>query len=224
MMKSNEQLQKDVMDAIKWEPQLHAAEIGVIVHDGIVTLTGTVDNYSKKLAAQDATKEVAGVKAVVEKIDVKYPYSGVKADDEIAADVLKSLKNQWNVPDERIKIEVEDGWVTLTGEVHWNYQKEAAKHAIENIPGIKGVFNHIKIKTQHKSELEKKVIENALHRHWSINADDIKVSVDNDKVILDGTVTSLYQKEEAEKIAWKTPGVLFVDNNLVIDYKYDYVV
>ncbi|UPT69880.1 MAG: BON domain-containing protein [Flavobacterium sp. JAD_PAG50586_2] len=204
-MKSNEQLQKDVLDAIKWEPQLHAAEIGVIVHDGIVTLTGTVDNYNKKLAAQDATKEVAGVKAVVEKIDVKYPHSGIKSNDEIAAEALKSLKNHWNVPDERIKIEVEDGWITLNGDVHWNYQKEAAKRAVENIPGVKGVFNHIQIKTQHKSELEKKVIENALRRHWSINADDIRVLVDNDKVILNGTVTSLYQKEEAEKIAWKTP-------------------
>ena len=105
-MKSNEQLQEDVMDAIKWEPQLHAAEIGVIVHDGIVTLTGTVDNFNKKLAAEKATKDVAGVKAIVEKIDVKYPHPGRKTDDEIAKDVLKSLQNHWNVPDEKLKIEV----------------------------------------------------------------------------------------------------------------------
>ncbi|MDN3677815.1 BON domain-containing protein [Flavobacterium paronense] len=223
-MKSNEQLQKDVMDALKWEPQLHAAEIGVIVHDGIVTLTGTVDNYSKKIAAETAAKEVAGVKALVEKIDVKYSFTETKTDDEIAAEVLKALRNNWNVPDEKIKIEVDDAWVTLNGDVTWNYQKEAAKHAIENVPGVKGVFNHIQIKSLHKSELEKKVIENALRRHWSINADDIRVSVNNNKVILNGTVTSLNQKEEAEKIAWKTPGVLFVDNNLVIDYKYDYAV
>jgi osmotically-inducible protein OsmY len=221
-MKSNEQLQEDVMDAIKWEPQLHAAEIGVIVHDGIVTLTGTVDNFNKKLAAEKATKDVAGVKAIVEKIDVKYLHSGRKTDDEIAKDVLKSLQNHWNVPDEKLKIEVEDAWVTLNGEVFWNYQKEAAKHAIENIPGVKGVFNHIKIKALHKNELEKKVIEKALRRHWSINSDDIKVAAENDKVTLKGRVTSLYQKEEAEKIAWKTPGVMSVDNNLVIDYKYDF--
>lgn len=221
-MKSNEQLQKDVMEALKWEPQLHAAEIGVIVHDGIVTLTGTVDNYNKKIAAETATKEVAGVKAVVEKIDVKYSSFGTKTDEEIAAEVLKSLRNNWNVPHERITVEVEDAWVTLNGDVTWNYQKEAAKNAIGNIPGVRGVFNHIKIAALHKDELEKSVIEKALRRHWSINADDIKVSVENNKVILRGTVTSLYQKEEAEKIAWKTPGVLFVDNNLVVDYKYDF--
>lgn len=222
-MKSNEQLQKDVMDALKWEPQLHAAEIGVIVHDGIVTLTGTVNAYNKKIAAEAAAKEVAGVKAVVEKIDINYPYSAIKPDEEIAANVLKSLQNHWNVPDDKITIEVDDAWITLNGVVNWNYQKEAAKHAIENIPGVKGVFNHITIKSAHKSELEKKVIENALHRHWAINADDIRVTVQSNKVTLDGTVTSLYQKEEAEKIAWKTPGVWFVDNNLVIDYKYDFV-
>jgi osmotically-inducible protein OsmY len=221
-MKSNEQLQKDVMDAIKWEPQLHTAEIGVIVHDGIVTLTGTVDNYNKKIAAESATKEVAGVKAVVEKIDVKYSSLGKKTDEDIAAEVLKSLRNHWNVPDEKITVEVEDAWVTLNGDVTWNYQKEAAKNAIANIPGVRGVFNHIKIAALHKDELEKRVVEKALQRHWSINADDIKVTVENNKVILSGTVTSLYQKEEAEKIAWKTPGVLFVDNNLVVDYKYDF--
>ncbi len=223
-MKSNEQLQRDVMDSLRWEPQLNATEIGVIVHDGIVTLTGTVDNYSKKLAAEAATKEVAGVKAVVEKIDVKYSFSGIKTDDEIATEALKALQNSRNVPDAKIKFEVEDAWVTLNGDVTWNYQKEAAKSVVENVPGVKGVINHIQLKTVHKSELEKKVIENALRRHWSINADDIKVNVKNNRVMLDGSVTSLYQKDEAEKIAWKTPGVLFVDNNLVIDYKYDYAV
>jgi len=222
-MKSNEQLQKDVMDALKWEPQLHATEIGVIVHDGIVTLTGTVDNYSKKIAAELAVKDVAGVKALVEKIDVKYPHSGIKDDDEIAAEVLKSLQNHWNVPYEKIKVEVEDAWVTLNGDVAWNYQKEAAKHAVENLAGVRGVFNHIKIKALHKSELEKKVIENALRRHWSINADDVHVAVERDKVILTGKVTSMYQKEAAGKIAWKTPGVMFVENNLVVDYKHEYV-
>jgi len=223
-MKSNEQLQKDVMDALKWEPQLHAAEIGVIVHDGIVTLTGTVDNYTKKLAAEAAAKDVAGVKAIVEKIDVMYSFSSTKTDDEIAKDALRLLQNNWSVPAEKIQIEVEDAWVTLNGEVTWNYQKEAAKRSIESIPGVKGVFNHIKIKALHKNELEKKVIENALRRHWSINADNVHVAVDHNRVVLTGSVTSMYQKEEVEKIAWNTPGVLFVDNNLVIDYKYDYVV
>jgi osmotically-inducible protein OsmY len=222
-MKSNEQLQQDVMEALKWEPQLNATEIGVIVHDGIVSLTGTVDNYNKKIAAESAVKEVSGVKAVVEKIEVRYPSTLTKTDDQIAADVLKSLQNYWNVPDERIKVKVEHGWVTLTGDVTWNYQKDAARRAIENIPGVKGVSNNILIRSQYVNALEKSVIEKALRRHWSINADDIHVAVNENRVTLTGKVNSLFQKEEAEKIAWKTPGVVFVDNNLVIDYKYDYV-
>lgn len=222
-MKSNEQLQQDVMEALKWEPQLNATEIGVIVHDGIVSLTGTVDNYNKKIAAESAVKEVSGVKAVVEKIEVRYPSALTKTDDQIAADVLKSLQNYWNVPDERIKVKVEHGWVTLTGDVTWNYQKDAARRAIENIPGVKGISNNILIRSQYVNALEKSVIEKALRRHWSINADDIHVAVNENRVTLTGKVNSLFQKEEAEKIAWKTPGVVFVDNNLVIDYKYDYV-
>ena len=154
-MKNNEQLQMEVLEAIKWEPQLNATEISVIVHDGIVSLTGTVDNYSKKIAAESATKNVAGVKAVVEKIDVKYPHFGVKIDDKIANEVLKSLKNHWNVPQERIKIEVEEAWVTLNGDVTWNYQREAAKDAIDNLPGVKGVINNIKIRANAITELEK---------------------------------------------------------------------
>lgn len=222
-MKSNEQLQKEVMDALKWEPQLHAAEIGVIVHDGIVTLMGTVDNYNKKMAAESAAKDVAGVKAVVEKIEVKYAHSVKKTDEEIAAEVLKSLQNHFNIPAERIKVEVEDAWVTLSGDVTWNYQKEAAKQAIEHIPGVKGVSNNIKIRAVLKNELEKKLIEKALKRHWSINADDIQVTVVGNEVILTGKVTSMYQKEEASKIAWKTPGVWSVNNKLVVDYNYEFV-
>jgi osmotically-inducible protein OsmY len=222
-MKSNEQLQQDVMEALKWEPQLNATEIGVIVHDGIVSLTGTVDNYNKKIAAESAVKDVSGVKAVVEKIEVRYPSALTKTDDQIAADVIKSLQNYWNVPDERIKVKVEHGWVTLTGDVTWNYQKDAAKRAVENISGVKGVSNNILIRSQYVNTLEKNVIEKALRRHWSINADDIHVAVNENRVTLTGKVNSLFQKEEAEKIAWKTPGVVFVDNNLVIDYKYDYV-
>jgi osmotically-inducible protein OsmY len=222
-MKTNEQLQKDVMDAIMWEPELQAAEIGVTVHEGIVTLLGTVDNYNKKMAAEVAAKEVEGVKALIEKIEVKYDHSAKKTDEDIASDVLKFLHNRWNVPYDRIKVEIENGWVTLTGDVTWNYQKESAQQAIENIPGVKGVSNNIKIRALLKNELDKNLIEKALKRHWSINADDIHVDIDGNEVILTGKVTSLYQKEEASKIAWKTPGVSLVDNKLVVDSSYKFV-
>ena len=221
-MKSNEQLQKEVMEALRWEPKLDAAEIGVTVHEGIVTLTGIVDNYNKKRVAETAAKKVAGVKAIVEKIEVVYANSGVKTDEEIAKEVLASLQSHWNVPDERIKVKVENGWVTAEGAVTWNYQREATKHAIENVQGVKGVTSKIELRSSLVNVLEKKVIEKALQRHWSIDADDIEVSVDGHKVTLTGKVGSIYQKEEASKIAWKTPGVMDVDNKLIIEYEYDY--
>lgn len=221
-MKTNEQLQRDVLDALKWEPKLHAAEIGVTAHDGVVSLTGTVSNYGKKLAAERATKNTAGVRAIVEKIDVTYPHSGVKTDEEIAANVLKALRDNWDVPDEKIKIEVEDAWITLSGDVSWNFEKEAAKNAIDNIPGVKGVINNIIVKSVLKNELEKKLIEKALHRHSSLNANNIHVEVAGTKVVLTGKVNSMYQKEEAGKIAWKTPGVWSVINNIVVEYDYEY--
>ena len=119
-MKTNEILQKDVQDAIKWEPLLHAAEIGVIVKDGVVTLTGTVDSYAKKIEAEQAAKMVSGVKAVVEKIEIKYGNYGKKSDEDIANEIINAFKWNWSIPDEKIKVKVENGWVTLTGIVIWN--------------------------------------------------------------------------------------------------------
>lgn len=221
-MKTNEELQKDVQDAIKFQPLLHAAEIGVTVKDGIVTLSGVVDGYFKKTEAENATKNVAGVKAVVENITIKYNnYS--KDDNEVAVEVLKALKASWSVPNDTVKVKVENGWVTLDGELPWNYQREAAKSAINYLPGIKGITNNIKIKSEVHDAIEQKEVENALARHWSINAKDIKVKASGTNVTLTGNVTSLYQKEEAGHIAWNTPGVWSVDNKLEVEYDYSYV-
>ncbi len=222
-MKNNAELQKDVQDAIKWEPLLNAAEIGVIVKDGVVTLTGTVDNYFKKSEAEGAAKNVAGVKAVVEKIEVKYSNTWSKTDGEIATEVVNAFKWNWQVPNDKIKVKVEDGWVTLEGELHWGYQRIAAREAVEKLKGVKGVFNNTKIKSESKEAIEAKDIRNALDRHWSINADDITVNVSGTEVTLTGTVTSWYQKQEAEKIAWKAKGVGSVDNELVVEYDYSLI-
>ncbi|WP_343631120.1 BON domain-containing protein [Fluviicola sp.] len=219
-MKTNEQLQKDVQDAIKWEPLLKAAEIGVIVKDGIVTLTGTVDNYAKKLQVEKAAKSVLGVKAIAEDIEVKFADSKKKDDAEIAEDVVFALSVDLIVPDKKIQVKVENGWVTLEGEVHWNFQREAAKRAIEHITGVRGVFNHLKIKSELNDAIEQKEIEAALHRSWAVNDKDIRVHVEGRTVRLTGTVASLYQKEEAGRIAWKTPGIWHVENNLEVDYEY----
>lgn len=221
-MKTNEELQKDVQDAIKFQPLLQAAEIGVIVKNGIVTLTGVVDGYFKKTEAENAAKNVVGVKAVVENITIKYNnYS--KTDSEIAEEVLKALNESWSVPKDKVQVKVENGWVTLEGELPWNYQREAAKSTINYLQGVKGIANHIKIKSEVQDAIEKKDVEKALERHWSINAEDIHVKAEGSKIILTGNVTSLYQKEEAGKIAWNTPGVWSVDNKLEVEYDYSYI-
>ncbi len=215
-MKTNESLQKDVQDAIKWEPLLHAAEIGVIVKDGIVTLTGTVDSYSKKIEAETAAKKVAGVKAVVEDIDIDYGHFGKTTDEEVAAEVVKAFKSSISVPDEKVKVKVEDGWVTIDGTVNWDYQRRASKNAIINLKGVRGVTNSIKIKSEINDEVEKKEIEKALRRNWAINSDDIYVDVNNNEVKLSGVVDSFYEKDEAERIAWNAPGVWSVNNELAV--------
>lgn len=219
-MKTNSQLQKDVQDAIRWEPLLKAAEIGVIVNDGIVTLTGTVDNYSKKLQAEKAAKSVAGVKAIAEDIEVKFAGSHKKDDTEIAEEILFSLRSDLLVPDEKIQIKVENGWVTLEGDVYWNFQREAAKRAVDHVFGVRGVFNHLKIKSELNDTLEQQEIEAALNRSWAIDDSNIRVSVLGRTVKLTGTVGSIYQKEEASRIAWKTPGIWHVENELAVDYDY----
>ena len=220
-MKTNAELQKDVQDAIKWEPLLNAAEIGVTAKDGVITLTGVVDSYSKKIEAEDAAKNVAGVKAVVEKIEIKFSSSwGKKDDNEIASEVLSAFKWNWQVPNNKVKVKVEDGWVTLSGELEWNTQKEAAKDAVKNLLGVKGVSNTITIKSETQDQIEKRDIESALNRSWATMDKDIMVKVTDHNVKLSGTVNSWYQKDEAARIAWNAPGVWSVDNELIVDYVY----
>lgn len=217
-MKTNEGLQKDVQDAIKWEPLLHAAEIGVTVQDGIVTLSGTVDSYAKKAEAEHAAKNVAGVKAVVEKIDVHFGHMAKKEDAEIAREVIDAFNWNWEVPNDKVNVKVENGWITLGGELQWNYQRDAAGRSVNSLTGVRGVFNNITIKPDAHDKIEKETIERALSRNWSIDDDDIKVAVKGNRVTLKGTVDSLYQKDEAGRIAWNAPGVWTVDNELVIDH------
>ncbi|TYC10575.1 BON domain-containing protein [Bizionia gelidisalsuginis] len=218
-MKTNAELQTDVENAIKWEPLLHAAEIGVTVKDGVVTLTGEVSNYAKKMEAENAAKKVIGVKSLIEHIEVKYPSSFSKTDSEIVDEVVKALKHSWSVPESKVKVKVENGWVTLEGELPWNYQREDAKKAVHNLSGVKGVSNNIKIKSESHDAIEKRDVENAL-RWSSIDDSDINVAVSGTTVTLTGTVNSWYQKEEAERIAWKTRGIWHVKNELEVDYYY----
>jgi osmotically-inducible protein OsmY len=219
-MKSNETLQKDVQEALKWEPLLHAAEIGVTAKDGVITLTGTVDSYAKKLEAEDAAKNVAGVKAVAEEITIAFSGGTKHSDTQIATEVVNAFKFNWEVPSDRVQVTVEHGWVTLSGEVEWNYQKDAARKAVKNLAGVMGVTSSITIKSAWRDKIEKDDIERALTRNWSIDSDDIKVAVSGSRVTLNGTVESIYERDEAGRIAWNTPGVNTVDNELVIDYDF----
>lgn len=219
-MKSNQELQVDVQNAIKWEPLLNAAEIGVTAKDGVVSLTGVVDSYAKKMEAENAAKKVIGVKALVEKIEVKFPSSWSKTDEEIAKEVLVALKSNWSVPRDKVTVKVENGWVTLEGELPWNYQKETAKNVVNFLMGVKGVTNNIKIKSEIHDAIEKRDVEDAIARSWSVDDWDINVSVSGTTVTLTGTVDSWYQKEEAGRIAWKTAGIWHVNNELIVDYEY----
>jgi osmotically-inducible protein OsmY len=222
-MKTNQELQTDVQNAIKWEPLLNAAEIGVTAKDGVVSLTGVVDSYLKKLEAENAAKKVIGVKALVEKIEVKFPSAWSKTNAEIAHEVITALEANWSVPKDKVTVKVEDGWVTLEGELPWNYQKEAAKSAVHYLTGVKGVTNNIKIKSESHDLIEKHDVENAIGRSWAVDDSDIQVAVSGTTVTLSGTVDSWYQKEEAGRIAWNTPGIWHVKNELVVDYYYELV-
>jgi osmotically-inducible protein OsmY len=213
-MKNNEDLQKDVQQAIQWEPMLSGTKIGVIAKDGIITLTGFVDTYSKKHVAEDAAKNVSGVRALVEKLEIKFNDSQKKSDNEIAAEVLNTLR--WNLSITDQKVKVENGWVTLDGELRWNYQRESAKNAVSSILGVLGVSNNITVKPDTNDEIEKKNIENALARNWAIEEQDVKVDVSGNNVTLTGVVHSLYQREQAERISWNAPGVLNVMNDLIV--------
>jgi len=219
-MKNNAELQADVQNAIKWEPLLNAAEIGVTANDGVISLTGVVDSYAKKLEAENAAKKVKGVKALVEKIEVKFPSAWTKTNLEIANEVLAALKSNWSVPKDKVTVKVESGWVTLEGELPWNFQREAAKNAVNFLTGVKGVTNNIEIKSDSHDAIEQKDIEEAIARNWSINDRNIEVSVAGTTVTLSGTVGSWYQKEEAGRMAWNTPGIWHVNNELAIDYYY----
>ncbi|MBL0742690.1 BON domain-containing protein [Chryseolinea lacunae] len=223
MTKTNEQLQKDIQTALVWEPLLHATQIDVSVKDGIVTLSGIVDSYSKKTEAELAVKNITGVKAVVDRIDVAFGNEKKVTDAELTRVMMNALKWNGQVPQGHVTLKVEDGWITLTGELPWHYQRVAAEHAVTGLTGVKGISMNITIKSESKAAVEAVEIENALKRHWSINAENINVNVTGTRVTLGGIVTSWYERDAASKIAWQAPGVESVENKLSVEHDYSWV-
>jgi osmotically-inducible protein OsmY len=218
-MKNDSQIQADVQNQLKWEAILNASEIGVSVKNGVVTLSGIVDAYPKKIAAEKVAKSVYGVKAVALDIQVGISPAMSKSDTEIAEACVNGLKWDSSVPDEKIKVKVENGSVVLEGMVDWSYQRLAAKNAIVNLAGVKGVSNLIAVKQKPSSIDIKQKIKDSFIRTAGHDADNIRVESIGDKVILRGSVRSLYEKEAAENTAWSAPGVNEVDNKIEIVYQ-----
>jgi osmotically-inducible protein OsmY len=215
-MKNDMEIQRDVMAQLNWEPLLNAAAIGVSVKDGIVTLNGMVDTYTKKMAAERAAKKVSGVKAVAEDIQVGVSPAYRKTDTEIAEAVLNALKWHTAVREDKIKIKVENGVVTLEGDVEWEYQRTAAKKAIENLAGIKMVYNFIAVKPVGSVADLKSKIRAALQRSALIDAENISVDVVGTTAVIRGKVHSISEKEDVESAVWLAPGINVVDNQLKI--------
>jgi osmotically-inducible protein OsmY len=215
-IRTDAQIQTDVLAELKWEPRVSPNEIGVVVKDGVVTLTGWVDAYTKRWAAEDAAHRVRGVKAVANDIEVRLPTGDQRTDPDIAEAAIRALHWDAFVPADRIQVTVSKGWVTLKGEVDWQFQKQDAERAIRRLTGVKGVTNFITVKARPTPAELKKRIEDALIRTAQSDAHRITVDVLGEKVILKGTVHSWAEKQEAERQAWAAPGVLAVENQITI--------
>lgn len=210
-------LRQNIIDELDFEPRVSPAHIGVAVQDGVVTLSGHVGSYAEKLAAEKAVKRVKGVKAIAEEIDVRYPEDKKTADDEIAARALSLLRWSAVVPTDSVMVKVQDGWVSLSGQVTWQFQRSAAEAEVRRLSGVVGVVNSITIKPRVQPVDIKHQIEAAFKRNAEIDAKGIRVSVeDGGRVSLDGTVHDWREREAAEHAAWMAPGVMRVDDRLRI--------
>ncbi len=218
-MKTDLQLQRDVLDELKFEPSIREAEIGIAAKDGVVTLTGFVDSYVEKFSAERTAERVSGVKAVADEIKVKLPGLHQRSDTDIAHTVVSALRLDIQVPDDRLKAAVDDGWIDLEGQVEWQYQKRAAERAVRNLTGVKGVTNLITVKPKNVSTYEVgQKIKDSLRRHAERDADKITIEAKDGRVTLRGTVSSFAERQDAERAAWQAPGVTNVDDMIAVAY------
>lgn len=215
-MKSDSELQHDIVSELEWEPSVDHAEIGVSVNDGVVTLNGFVKSYAEKLAAERATRRVSGVKAIAQEIKVRYASDPKTADHEIARRILDIFTWSVLIPEDKVGVKVENGWVTLTGSVEWHFQAQEAEKAAGKISGVVGIMNRIEVRHRPAVSDVRKRIEAALERQAEVDAAAVTVALDGGRVKLGGRVRAWHERQAAERAAWAAPGVTAVEDHIVV--------
>lgn len=216
-MKSDTQIRDDVLAELRWDPAVNETDVGVIVKDGNVTLTGHLSSFAEKYAAERAVQRVLGVKGVAVELDVRLPSNHQRTDAEIAAAVERAIEWHTLIPTEKVHPKVEKGWVTLSGEAEWDYQRRAAEGAVRNLLGVTGVTNLITLKPRVKADVVEGKIREALERQADREAKKIEVGVAGTAVTLRGKVHSLAERYAAQGAAWSAPGVTRVVNDILVE-------